>query len=576
MIFKLRRIKIEQAKKDNSNGDNNDNNNNDDDDIGSDAEDEDDADTPAENRGTTIARIVTEDTIYNLADTILENHLNIGASLEVIFDDPAKNAIKEAARKEVKDILDACFVSMSSPDPAEITLNITNSANNGNENENLGADAVAITTNAATAPASPTKSNGTTEPPVQTKVFEGDDASKERLKKILGKLQRAIFREMIAKNFGKEFKEHSEYKRYQMKFDKVYNAITHRDFDFMEILGKGSFGRVIRVRKKTTGRQYALKVMSKKKILRGAESATQVTIERNVLVMCDCVAIVKPYFAFQTNRALFLALELLEGGNLLEGMEQCGGKMPVEVVRYLTAQMIIGLIYLHNLGILYRDLKPLNVMLDRRGNAVLTDMGLCVKFREATLPKDVAAISSNGQPSQRRKSLDIVKPTDLKCVGTPGYRAPELLDADKTKAGYGPSVDYWALGVTVYYISEGKAPFRQRNPSLLGPQKTPKELERETHKQEVKYPSDFPPDLVSVITGLLARDPTQRLGTDTQAIKAHQFFKGISEFYSSSCFMKCLGCHCYCCCFCCYFSIFIFFYFVEFLLSTTNMNEKNK
>ncbi len=526
MIFKLRRIKIEQAKKDNSDGNSNDDNNDVDDDIGSDAEDEDDADTPAENRGTTIARIVTEDNIYSLADTILENHLNVGASLEVIFDDSSKNAIKEATRKEVKNILDACFISMSSPDPGEITLNITNSANNGNgnENENPGADA------AAAAPASPIKVTSTPEAPVQTKVFEGDDASKEKLKKILGKLQRAIFRDMIAKNFGKEFKEHSEYKRYQLKFDKVYNAITHRDFDFMEILGKGSFGRVIRVKKKTTGRQYALKVMSKKKILRGAESATQVTIERNVLVMCDCVAIVKPYFAFQTNRALFLALELLEGGNLLEGMEQCGGKMPVDVVRYLTAQMIIGLIYLHNLGILYRDLKPLNVMLDRRGNAVLTDMGLCVKFREATLPKDVAAISSNGQPTQRRKSLDIVKSTDMKCVGTPGYRAPELLDADKTKSGYGPSVDYWALGVTVYYISEGKAPFRQRNPSLLGPQKTPKELERDTHKQEVKYPSDFSPDLVSVITGLLARDPTQRLGTDTQALKTHQFFKGISEF----------------------------------------------
>lgn len=63
----------------------------------------------------------------------------------------------------------------------------------------------------------------------------------------------------------------------------------------------------------------------------------------------------------------------------------------------------------------------------------------------------------------------------------------------------------------------------------MGPQKTPKELEKDTHKQEVKYPSDFPPDLVSLISGLLNRDPTQRLGNDTNALKAHPFFKGIGK-----------------------------------------------
>jgi serine/threonine protein kinase len=173
---------------------------------------------------------------------------------------------------------------------------------------------------------------------------------------------------------------------------------------------------------------HYLQVMSKKKILSGAESSAQVTIERSVLVTCrGCPFIVTPYFAFQTTRALFLALELLEGGNLVSAMHHAGGCLPIETVQFITAQIILGLAYLHKHGILYRDLKPLNIMLDRNGNAVLTDMGLCAKIKDSAFAKNVDGVNSTGEKLKERRSMDLMKMEELKCVGTFGFRAPEVL-----------------------------------------------------------------------------------------------------------------------------------------------------
>mmetsp|Transcript_7031 Transcript_7031/g.14104 ORF Transcript_7031/g.14104 Transcript_7031/m.14104 type:complete len:687 (-) Transcript_7031:533-2593(-) len=350
----------------------------------------------------------------------------------------------------------------------------------------------------------------------------------EAVRTSLRELQNLVFRTILDKGYYSKFREHSEYKRYKMKFARVYNTISHRDFDFMSTLGKGSFGRVLRVRKKTTGAQYALKVMSKKKILNGAESADQVTIERNVLVTCDCPSIVRPEFSFQTSRALFLALELLEGGNLVDAMQANNGTLNINQARFIVAEIALGLEHMHKHGILYRDLKPVNVMLDRRGHAVLTDMGLCAKIRPSEFPKEDGALSSSGTRLLRRKSMPILKSEELKCVGTFGFRAPELLEASETKNGYGPAVDWWSLGVTLYYLVSSKLPFQRRTirKSILGGPPNPREQERRL-QSELHVAPDCDEDLANAVFQFLDKEPELRLGRDPAELRAHPFFASI-------------------------------------------------
>jgi serine/threonine protein kinase len=371
--------------------------------------------------------------------------------------------------------------------------------------------------------------------PLVAKLMPGAGTSPHERASVRATLLRAVtplmhasFRQLTDTGAIQEFKEHSEYKRYKAKFQQCYNNINHEDFDFMATLGKGSFGRVLRVRKRTTSKQYAMKIMSKRKILSGAENAAQVTIERNVLVMCNSPSIVKVHFAFHTTRALFLVLDLLEGGTLVHAMNQSGGTMPLDCVVFHTAQMVLGLEHLHDHGILFRDLKPLNVLLDRKGNAVLTDMGLACKFRQSKMPEDEGAVPvPNGQPV-RRFSIPILPKEKLKCVGTYGFRAPELLATETERNGYGPAVDYWALGVTVYYLLTAKMPFKVRQQSIMEAREKPKDTERRLQKTPPKLSSDLTPETLDFIKGLLRLDPNERYGdADLPGFKAHPFFKGI-------------------------------------------------
>eukprot|EP00924_Labyrinthula_sp_SR-Ha-C_P014318 snap_masked-scaffold_20-processed-gene-1.24-mRNA-1 protein AED:1.00 eAED:1.00 QI:0/0/0/0/1/1/4/0/497 len=143
----------------------------------------------------------------------------------------------------------------------------------------------------------------------------------QKLKESLGTIKICVFKVMEKEGVVGTFRTKRHFARYRNKYGQVYNYISHQDFDFMQTLGKGSFGRVIRVRKKTTQKQYALKVMSKKKILQGAENKEQVTIEKQVLLLCEfCPYIVDLHFGFQTTKALFIALGLLEGGTLTDAM----------------------------------------------------------------------------------------------------------------------------------------------------------------------------------------------------------------------------------------------------------------
>lgn len=358
-------------------------------------------------------------------------------------------------------------------------------------------------------------------------------------------LAHASFLALVGDGSVREYKLHSEYKRYKAKFSQCYNNVNHEDFDFMAVLGKGSFGRVLRVRKKTTQKQYAMKIMSKRKILSGAENAAQVTIERNVLVECCHPNVIKVNYAFHTTRALFLVLDLLEGGTLITAMNNCGGVLPVDVCAFFTAQIVLGLEHLHDHGILFRDLKPLNVLLDRKGNAVLTDMGLACKFRpskpgvayneQVNASEGDDAFGGAGDdansvfPAVRRNSIPILPKEKLKCVGTYGFRAPELMNTETDRTtGYGPPVDYFALGVTLCYLMSAKMPFRQRNQTLMEAREKPKDAERRLQKQPPRIPVELPESAQDVCRGLLHLDPLERYGdADLPKLKRHPFFQAI-------------------------------------------------
>lgn len=386
-------------------------------------------------------------------------------------------------------------------------------------------------------------------------------------KTVFQDLQVLCIETMVLMKAHLEFKHHNEYRRYLKKYARVYNFICHKDFDFMQTLGKGSFGRVIRVRKRTTKEQYALKIMSKKKILSGAENREQTTIEKQVLVLCFASKfIVGLHFAFQTTRALFIALDLLEGGTLVEAMMRSEPhRLSVNQLRVISAHVILALNHMHLHGILYRDLKPVNIMLNTKGAAVLTDLGLCGKYQISMFEEDTHTkkedprvdlslvcpyndhllekekISSRYKDNTVKK-MPLLTKQELKCVGTPGYRAPELLAISSSteikrrqgkkgyvpnRNGYGHEVDYWALGVTLYYLNTALYPYRNRSKfnNLFGPSHDMKINEINQQKQTIDFRKEFEDEhFGDLIAGLLEKKPEHRLGHSIRDLQRHPFF----------------------------------------------------
>ena len=128
----------------------------------------------------------------------------------------------------------------------------------------------------------------------------------------------------------------------------------------------------------------------------------------------------------------------------------------------------------------------------------------------------------------RRVSIPILPKEKLKCVGTYGFRAPELLATENERHGYGPPVDYWALGVTIYYLLTAKMPFKVRQQSIMEAREKPKDTERRLQKSPPKLSTDLTPETQDMVRGLLRLDPAERYGdADLASFKSHPFFNGI-------------------------------------------------
>ncbi|XP_053322935.1 serine/threonine-protein kinase Sgk3 [Spea bombifrons] len=262
------------------------------------------------------------------------------------------------------------------------------------------------------------------------------------------------------------------------------------DFEYLRLIGKGSFGKVVLTRGRHDGKFYAVKVLTKKVILNKKEQK-HIMAERNVLLKnVKHPFLVRLHYSFQTSDKLFFVLDFINGGELFFHLQRERYFSEPRALFY-SAEIASALGYLHSMEIIYRDLKPENILLDSQGHIVLTDFGLC---------KEGVATSD----------------TTLTFCGTPEYLAPEVI----LKQPYHNTVDWWCLGSVLYEMLHGLPPFYNRDTATM--------YENILHKPLIMRP-DISLPASSILEELLDKNPKLRLGAnnDFKDIKNHPFFASI-------------------------------------------------
>eukprot|EP00544_Gedaniella_sp_CCMP2646_P014180 CAMPEP_0202483542 /NCGR_PEP_ID=MMETSP1361-20130828/2765_1 /ASSEMBLY_ACC=CAM_ASM_000849 /TAXON_ID=210615 /ORGANISM="Staurosira complex sp., Strain CCMP2646" /LENGTH=632 /DNA_ID=CAMNT_0049111845 /DNA_START=70 /DNA_END=1968 /DNA_ORIENTATION=+ len=262
-------------------------------------------------------------------------------------------------------------------------------------------------------------------------------------------------------------------------------------FTLLKVIGKGSFGKVFLAKEKRSGTIFALKVLRKDFVVR-RNQVEHTKTERSVLGYVDHPFIVGMKMAFQSKDKLYFVLDYCPGGELFYHLGRLG-RFPEHQARFYAAEIVLAISYVHQLGIIYRDLKPENVLLDAEGHVRLTDFGLS---------KEGISGSSSGANS---------------FCGTPEYLAPEIVD----RKGHGRAVDWWSLGALLYEMLTGLPPFYCQDRERLF---------EKIRKETLRYPPSLSPASKNVLSGLLERDPDKRMGSgpsDAEEIKPHTFFSVI-------------------------------------------------
>ncbi|KAG1762313.1 kinase-like domain-containing protein [Suillus occidentalis] len=282
--------------------------------------------------------------------------------------------------------------------------------------------------------------------------------------------------------------------RVQITFEqyKTKRALTPRDFEFLKLIGRGTFGKVFQVRKRDTKRIYAMKVLSKREIVAKKEVAHTIGERKILQRSLESPFLVGLKFSFQTDTDLYLITDFKSGGELFWHLQK-ETRFSEERARFYIAELVLALEHLHRYNIVYRDLKPENILLDATGHVALCDFGLS----KADLRSDEL--------------------TTTFC-GTTEYLAPEVL---LDEHGYSKLVDFWSLGVLLFEMCCGWSPFYAEDTQQMyknicfGKIRFPRNVISEDGKMFVK--------------GLLNRNPKHRLGAqrDAAELKEHPFFSCI-------------------------------------------------
>nr|AML77999.1 putative LOV domain-containing protein [Viola canadensis] len=286
-------------------------------------------------------------------------------------------------------------------------------------------------------------------------------------------------------------------------------------------LGCGDTGSVHLVELQGTGELYAMKAMDKSVML-NRNKVHRACVEREITSLLDHPFLPALYSSFQTSTHVCLITDFCPGGELFALLDKQPMKfVKEESARFYAAEVVVGLEYLHCLGIIYRDLKPENILLQKDGHIVLTDFDLSL------ITSCKPQVIKHPPPKSRRRSSSQLPPTFVaepvsqsnSFVGTEEYIAPEII----TGVGHSSAIDWWALGILLYEMLYGRTPFRGKNR-----QKTFANI---LHK-DLTFPSSIPVSLAGrqLINALLNRDPDTRLGSNSGAseIKGHAFFRGIN------------------------------------------------
>ncbi|KAA8652498.1 hypothetical protein EYZ11_007687 [Aspergillus tanneri] len=292
-------------------------------------------------------------------------------------------------------------------------------------------------------------------------------------------------------------------------------------FDKVKLIGKGDVGKVYLVREKKSSRLYAMKVLSKKEMIK-RNKIKRALAEQEILATSNHPFIVTLYHSFQSEDYLYLCMEYCSGGEFFRALQTRPGKcISEDAARFYAAEVTAALEYLHLMGFIYRDLKPENILLHQSGHIMLSDFDLSKQSGPGGAPTMIPGRSGNSTtslPTIDTKSC-IADFRTNSFVGTEEYIAPEVIKG----CGHTSAVDWWTLGILIYEMLYGTTPFKGKNRNgTFG----------NILRDEAQFPEHAGAQQISntcksLIRKLLIKDETKRLGARAGAsdVKTHPFFR---------------------------------------------------
>jgi serine/threonine protein kinase len=372
----------------------------------------------------------------------------------------------------------------------------------------------------------------------------------------------------IYHNIFLPFKNTKDFARLTNIIKSKYNNVKLDDFEYFGKLGEGGFGLVVLGRKKSTKQYYALKLQTKTGLLNCfRDDPSRTDFEKQAFISCQHPFIVNLDYAFQNEFLAVMALEVATAGDLQKSLKKSpNGRLDEARVQFYAAEIVLALGHLHEMGLMYRDLKPNNVLLNGDGHVKLVDLGGVIDEKGDTLgahhsesdklvplfarrlanekptynidnleeyEHEAAPLTASGKPAPLKRQLSI--------MGTFGYMAPEMVvmltQSSREKKGYTNAVDWWSLGITMYYLLVGSRPFTDDNLTqffnMLSVRKINElinNIEYAMLFQKIDFPMWLEPETTDFIQRLLEIDPKYRLGfgpDGLKEIKSHPYFANI-------------------------------------------------
>ncbi|KAM8952508.1 rho-associated protein kinase 2 isoform 2-T2 [Pelodytes ibericus] len=282
------------------------------------------------------------------------------------------------------------------------------------------------------------------------------------------------------------------------RYDKVVTDVRKlqmkaEDYDVVKVIGRGAFGEVQLVRHKNSQKVYAMKLLSKFEMIKRSDSAF-FWEERDIMAFANSPWVVQLSCAFQDEKYLYMVMEYMPGGDLVNLMSNYD--VPEKWAKFYTAEVVLALDAIHSMGLIHRDVKPDNMLLDKHGHLKLADFGTCMKMDETGMVRCDTA------------------------VGTPDYISPEVLKSQGGDGYYGRECDWWSVGVFLFEMLVGDTPFYAD--SLVGTYSKIMD-----HKNSLNFPEDveISKNAKNLICAFLTEREVRLGRNGIEEIKQHPFFK---------------------------------------------------